>query len=152
MDRIPSTVDPRDFIGEKLKEIEHARNRDDDRIPQHFERLIHRRERDPMEMNGEAGRENREVKINSRDASQAERHAEKIEFFHAKIIYLRKLMSRAELSRCSTSAEIKRSAVLDRRCSRFAAGRGGLYTSRHARYSSRSRKARFREKPADDPR
>ena len=86
MDRIPSTVDPRDFIGEKLKEIEHARNRDDDRIAQHFERLIRRRERDPVEMNGKTGGENRQVKINASEAGQAERHAEKVEFFHAKII------------------------------------------------------------------
>ena len=86
MDRVPSTVDPRDFIGEKLQEIEHARNGDDDRITQYFERLIRRRERDPMEMNGEAGGENGEVKINSGEAGQAKGNAEKVEFFHAKII------------------------------------------------------------------
>jgi hypothetical protein len=53
-------------------------------------------------MNGEAGGENREVKINSREASQTERHAEKVEFSHAKIIYPRKIMSRADC--CSHGA------------------------------------------------
>src|SRR5204863_5979409 len=90
VNRVPGTVDPRDFIGQELEEIKDTSNGDDDRIAQHFERLIRRRQGDPVEMNGKAGGENGEVKINPGEASQTERDPEKINFLHAKIIGARR--------------------------------------------------------------
>src|SRR6266567_2607678 len=65
---VPSGVDPRNFVRKKFEEIQDARDRNNHRIPKYFERLIGRRERDPMEMNGEAGGENRQVKIDAGEA------------------------------------------------------------------------------------
>ena len=86
MNGVPSGVDPRNFVGEKFEEIKNARDRYNHRISEHFERLIGRRERDPVEMNGEAGSENRQVKINAGEASKAEGDTEKVELFHDEIM------------------------------------------------------------------
>ena len=59
MDGIPGGVDPWNFVRKKFEEIKNASDGNNHRITQHFERLIGRRERDPMEMNGEAGSEDR---------------------------------------------------------------------------------------------
>ena len=59
VDGIPGGVDPWNFVRKKFEEIKNASDGNNYRITQHFERLIGRRERDPMEMNGEAGGENR---------------------------------------------------------------------------------------------
>jgi len=83
---VPSGVDPRNFIREKFEEIKKARDHYNHRIPEHFERLVGRSERDPMEMNGEAGGENRQVKINAGEASEAEGDTEKVELFHDEIM------------------------------------------------------------------
>ncbi len=48
--------------------------------------MIGWRERNPMEMDGEAGDENREIKIDTGKASKAERNGEKVELFHGPII------------------------------------------------------------------
>ena len=37
VDSVPSRVEPRNFVCEKLQEIEDARNHNDHRIPEHFE-------------------------------------------------------------------------------------------------------------------
>ena len=79
---VPGGVDPRNFIGEKLQEIEDARDRDDGRMAEHFERLILRRERDPMLVNRQTGDENGEVKIDPGEAGETERNPEKVELFH----------------------------------------------------------------------
>ena len=60
-----------DFVRKKFEEIKNARDRNNHRIAKHFERLIRWREHDPMEMNREAGGENRQVKINAGEAGQA---------------------------------------------------------------------------------
>ena len=79
---IPGRVHPRNFIGEKFEEIENARDRNDPRISEHFERLIGWCQRYPVKMNGEAGGENRQIKVNAGQASQAEGNSKKVEFFH----------------------------------------------------------------------
>jgi hypothetical protein len=47
-------------------------------VTEDFERLVGGRKRDPMKMNGQAANKNREIKIDSRQASEAKRNAEKI--------------------------------------------------------------------------
>ena len=86
MDGIPSGVDPRNFVGKKFEEIKDPRDRNNHRIPKHFERLIGRSERDPVEMNGETGGKNRQVKINAGETSEAEGDTEKVKLFHDEIM------------------------------------------------------------------
>ncbi len=90
MNGVPGGVDPRNFVGEKFEEIKNARDRYNHRISEHFERLIGRRERDPVEMNGEAGSENRQVKINAGETSEAEGDTEKVKLFHDEIMRQRR--------------------------------------------------------------
>ncbi len=82
MYRVPDGIHPRNFIGKKFEEIENTGNADDPRVTEDFERLILRRESDPVEMNGEPSGKNREVKIDAGERSQAERDSEQIESFH----------------------------------------------------------------------
>jgi seryl-tRNA synthetase len=96
VDRIPGGVDPRDFVGNKFQEIENASDRDDHGIAEDFERLIRGRESNPVEMNGQAGGENGEVKIDPGEAGQPERHTEKMQFFHIEIIGARDSLSRPD--------------------------------------------------------
>ena len=86
MNGVPSGVDPRNFVREKFEEIKNARDHYNHRISEYFERLVGRSERDPMEMNGEAGGENRQIKINAGEASEAEGDTEKVELFHDEIM------------------------------------------------------------------
>ncbi len=83
---IPGGVDPRNFVGEKFEEIEDAGDRNNRRVAQDFERLIGRRERDPVEMDGQSGDENGEIEVDAGEASQAERDRKEIEPFHGGII------------------------------------------------------------------
>ena len=76
MHRVPDGIHPRNFIGKKFEEIENTCNADDPRVREDFERLILRRESDPVEMNGEPGGKNGEVKIDPRERSQAECYGE----------------------------------------------------------------------------
>src|SRR5258708_31088188 len=85
VDGVPGGIDPRHFVGEKFQDIEDARDRDDPGLAEDFERLVLRRERDPMEMNREAGDENSEVKIDAREAGEPERHAQEVESIHGAI-------------------------------------------------------------------
>ena len=84
VDRVPDCVDPRNFVREKFEEIENASKNDDERVAEHLERLISRGQRDPVEMNGEATRKNRQVKINAGESSESERYAEEIQAVHVK--------------------------------------------------------------------
>src|SRR5256886_12751414 len=86
MDRVPGGIEPRDLVGKKFQDVEDTGNGDDPRLPEDFERLVIRRERDPMEMNGEARGENREVKIDPGEAGEPERDAQEIESIHARNI------------------------------------------------------------------
>ena len=83
---VPGGIDPRNFVGEKFEEIENAGDRDDHRDGRALRAIDRRGERDPVEMNGEAGGENGEVKIDPGESSQAKGHAEKMQFFHEEII------------------------------------------------------------------
>lgn len=75
---VPGRVEPWNFIGEKLQEIENAGDCDDPRVPKDLERLILRRQRDPMEMNGHTGGENGQVKVHSGKGRQSQRDAKQI--------------------------------------------------------------------------
>jgi hypothetical protein len=86
VDSIPGGVDPRNFVREEFEEIKDSRNRNDHRIPKDFERLIRWCKRNPVEMDGEAGCENREIKIDAGEASQAERDGKQVKLFHGEII------------------------------------------------------------------
>src|SRR5438132_10569210 len=81
---IPGGVDPRNFVCEKFEEIKNAGDRNNRRMPQHFERLIGRCESNPVEMNGQSGGENREIKVDASQASQAERDSKQVQFLHVK--------------------------------------------------------------------
>ena len=83
---VPRGIDPRNLVGEKFEEIENAGDCNNRRVAQDFERLIGRRERDPVEMDGQSGDENREIEVDAGQASQAERDGEEIELFHEGII------------------------------------------------------------------
>ena len=83
VDGVPGGVNPGNFVGEKFQKIKNARDGDDHGMAQRFERLISRREGDPVEMDGETGDENGEVEINASETSQAESDAEEMKFFHA---------------------------------------------------------------------
>ena len=52
-----------------------------------------------MEMNGEAGGENRQVKIDAGEASEAESDGKQVQFFHGEIIGMGARLSRASCSR-----------------------------------------------------
>ena len=86
MNSIPCRIDPRNLVGEELQEIENTRDNNDRGLTKYFERMVSRRKRDPMEMNGEATDEDREVKIDSGQAGEAECDSEKVKLFHREII------------------------------------------------------------------
>ena len=86
VDRVPGGVDPWNFIREKFEEIKDSRDGNNHGVAEHFERLVSRSERDPVEMNGEARGENRQVKINAGEASKAKSDTEKVELFHGAIM------------------------------------------------------------------
>ncbi len=86
VDGVPGGIDPRDLVGEKFEEIQNARDGDDDRLAENVERLISRRERDPMEMDRHTGRENRQVKVDASERGESERDTEKIQSIHAETI------------------------------------------------------------------
>ena len=92
---IPRSVDPRYFIGEKLEEVQNARNADDERIAERLERLVSGRERDPMLIDREPGDKDGEVKIHTCEAGETERDAENVKPFHGKIIGAAIALSRA---------------------------------------------------------
>src|SRR4051812_8925061 len=79
---VPCGIDPRDFVGKKFEEVEDPGDGDDPRLPEDFERLVFGRERDPMEMDGETGDENGEVKIDPGEAGEAERDGDRVESIH----------------------------------------------------------------------
>ena len=99
VDRVPSGVDPRNFVREKFEEIKDSRDGNNHGVAEHFERLVGRSERDPVEMNGEAGGENRQVKINAGEASKAKSDGKQVQFFHGEIIGMGARLSRASCSR-----------------------------------------------------
>jgi len=99
VDCVPSGVDPWNFVREKFEEIKNARDDNNHGVAKDVERLICRSERDPMEMNGEAGGEHRQVKIDAGEASKAESDGKQVQFFHGEIIGRGARLSRASCSR-----------------------------------------------------
>src|SRR2546430_2513612 len=82
MESVPDAINPGNFIGEKLEEKKNTGDGDDDWLTQDSERLILRGKNNPVEMNGKAGGENGEVKIESRQTRKSERDTEEIQPFH----------------------------------------------------------------------
>ena len=76
MDGVPDGINPRDFVCEKFEQIENTGDADNPRIAENFERLLLRREIDPVKMNGQPGDENCEIKIDPGKRSETERNAE----------------------------------------------------------------------------
>ena len=83
MDRIPGGVDPRDFVGKEFERVENAGDNNNPGLAENLERLVLRRQSNPVEMNREPGDENGEVKINPRKAGEAESDAQEVESIHA---------------------------------------------------------------------
>src|ERR1700745_1111240 len=82
VDCVPNGIHPWNLIGEKFEQIEDTGDADDPRVAEDFERLILRRESNPVKMDCETSRKNREVKINACESGKAERDAEEIKPFH----------------------------------------------------------------------
>lgn len=80
---VPDRIDPRNFVGEKFEEIENACDSDNPGIPEHAERLVIGRERNPMEVDGKTRHKNGEIQIDAGERGETERHSKKIEPFHA---------------------------------------------------------------------
>ena len=78
MHRVPGGIEPWNFICKKLQKIENASDTDDPGISEHFQRLILRRESDPVKMDGQPGNENREIKVDASQARQAECDRKKV--------------------------------------------------------------------------
>ena len=85
MDGIPGGIDPGYFVSKKFEEIENTSERDDPRLAEDFERLVIRRKDNPMLIDCETGDKDSQVKIDPGETGQAERNAQKVESFHAKV-------------------------------------------------------------------
>ena len=83
---IPCGIDPWNLVGEKFQEVENAGDRNNRRVAQHFEGLIGRRERNPMEMDGQSGDENGEIEIDASQCGKTESDREEVQFFHGESI------------------------------------------------------------------
>ena len=83
MDGVPDRIDPWNFVGAKFKEIENAGDANNPRVAKNLERLILRRQMDPVKMNRKSSGENGKVKIKASESRKAERDREKIQSFHA---------------------------------------------------------------------
>ena len=82
VNNIPGGVDPWNFIGEKFEEIENTGDCDDPRVAEDLERLILRRQSDPVKMDGESTDENREVKIDAGERGEPESDSKQVKFLH----------------------------------------------------------------------
>src|SRR5207248_11682985 len=73
---------------------ENTGDADDPWVAEDFERLILRRESDPVKMDCEGSGKNGQVKINARERRETERDAEEVQSFHGGNMLRRRLMSR----------------------------------------------------------
>ena len=69
----------------KIQRIENTGDADDPWVAEDFERLILWRESDPVKMDCKASGKNGQIKINACERSEAERDAQEIQAFHAKV-------------------------------------------------------------------
>ena len=95
MDGIPSRVDPRDLVSEKLEEKKRPRDPKNNRLAQYSERLVGRAEHDPMLVDRQAAHKNREIKIETSEAGKAERDTKELQLIHAGTMRSRCAKSRA---------------------------------------------------------
>lgn len=82
MHRVPDRIDPWNFVGEKFKGIEDAGDADNPRVAEDLERLILRRQSDPVKMDRKPSGKNGEIKIDTSKSREAEGHREEIQSFH----------------------------------------------------------------------
>ena len=82
MNGVPHRIDPWNFIREEFQEIQNAGNCNDPRITEDLERLVLRRERDPVKVNREPSGKNRQVKIDPGERGKTETDRKKIKPFH----------------------------------------------------------------------
>src|SRR6266571_8595428 len=97
MNGIPRGIDPRNLVGEKFEKVEDAGNCNNRRMAQHLEGLILWRQRDPVEMDGQSGCENREIKVDAGQGSQPKRDSKKVKFLHARTISAVKKIKRVTM-------------------------------------------------------
>ena len=76
---------PREFYPRKIRAIENTGDADDPLVAEDFERLILRRESDPVKMDCKARGKNSQVKINPCERGETERNAEDVQSFHGEI-------------------------------------------------------------------
>src|SRR5687767_6557878 len=104
VNRVPGGIDPGDFVGNKFEDIENAGENDDPGLAENLERLVARGENDPLLVDGQAGDKDGEVKVDAREASEPQRHAQQVEFVHAEISGARRdchLLSYSRRFRCT---------------------------------------------------
>src|SRR2546426_9648886 len=85
VERVPDRIHPWNFVGKKFQEIENASDADDPWVAEDLERLILRRQSDPVKMDGESGNENGQVKIDAGERGQTESDGEEIKSFHGEL-------------------------------------------------------------------
>jgi hypothetical protein len=84
--RVPDGINPWNLVSEKFENIENTRDADDPRVAEDFERLILRRENDPVKMECQPSRKHGEIKINPGERGEAESHGHHIDSFHVEKI------------------------------------------------------------------
>src|SRR2546423_15294380 len=87
--RIPDGIHPWNLVGEKFEKIENTGDANDPGIAQDVERLILRRQGDPVEMDGQPSSKDSEVKIDTCQRSETERDGHKIHSFNGEQLYAR---------------------------------------------------------------
>src|SRR5215217_790313 len=90
---VPDRIYPWNFVRKKFHEIENTGNADDPRISEDFERLIVRRQANPVKVDGQSSDENRQVKIDAGKRGETETDCEEIEAFHDKNIVTADVLS-----------------------------------------------------------
>jgi len=100
--RVPDGIHPWNLVGKKFEKIEDTCDANDPGIAQDFEGLILRRQRDPLEMDGQPSSKDSQVKINTRQRSETERDGDKIHSFHEEQLYVQ-VKRLKELQRCKGS-------------------------------------------------
>ena len=83
MDRIPNTIDIRNFVGEKFDHIQTNRNAQNPRVREHLQR---RRQVNDAEAFEQTKSRNGRVKIQPRGKSRAKRQAKSFDRIHTSIL------------------------------------------------------------------
>ena len=99
MNGVPGRIDPRNFIGEEFQEIEDACDCDNPGITEDFERLVLRRQSDPVKMNCQAGDKDCQVKIDPGERGKTQRNSKEIQSCHEETIQRSYKVKRATMNR-----------------------------------------------------